>query len=81
MSQHRFDTVPDTYVVRIGHDLYPIYGHDACGWSIDRRDLLRPTATQFRYESLDEIVFALVNLHLSVARASDDDAPGDGFDQ
>jgi hypothetical protein len=81
MSQQRFDTVPDTYVLRIGHDLYPIYGHDACGWSIDRRDLSQPTTTQFRYDSLDEIFFALVNLHVSVARAADDDAPGKEFDQ
>jgi hypothetical protein len=60
-------------LVRIGLREYPIYGNDEHGWSIDERDFsARQSATwTFRYRSLDELVFALVNFHVSGERGAE----------
>ena len=54
-----------TYLIRVGREEYPIYGDEAGGWSLDERDLSSQTAVRFRYRTIDELIFALVNLYLS----------------
>ena len=56
-------TVP-TYL-RVGRGVYPVYGDALRGWSPRADDLHGPhaeSAQAFRYGSLDELFFALVNL-------------------
>jgi hypothetical protein len=56
-------TVP-TYL-RVGRGVYPVYGDALRGWSPRADDLHGPhaeSAERFRYGSLDELFFALVNL-------------------
>ncbi len=53
-----------TYLIRVGQLEYPIYGDEAAGWSLDDRDLSAQTTVGCRY-TIDELVFALVNLHVS----------------
>ncbi len=52
------------YLIRVGQLEYPIYGDEAAGWSVDDRDLSAQAGVGCRY-SIDELVFALVNLHIS----------------
>jgi hypothetical protein len=59
------DRARSPHFVRIGSDVFPVYGDDRSGWSLDPRDLsvLRPR--ECRYGNLAELFFALVNLNLS----------------
>jgi hypothetical protein len=53
-----------TYL-RVGRGVYPVYGDKLRGWSPRADDLHGPdaeAAQAFRYGSLDELFFALVNL-------------------
>ena len=53
-----------TYL-RVGRGVYPVYGDALRGWSPRADDLHGPdaeAAQAFRYGSLDELFFALVNL-------------------
>ena len=47
-----------TYL-RIGKELFPIYGDEVRGWSPHAADV---DGAPFLYASLDELFFALVNL-------------------
>lgn len=49
-------------LVRVGPELYPVWGNDEQGWCIES-DLV----ARYRYRSLDELLFALVNLSLAEA--------------
>lgn len=61
------DTTPATrgLLIEIGKSVFPVYGDQASGWSIDRRDIT--DSTPYRYATLDELVFALFNLSLHVS--------------
>ena len=60
--------------LRIGPNDYPIYGGDDCGWSIDEQDFSPSEGTRrFRYHSLDELIFVLVNFHVGTERHVDSD--------
>jgi hypothetical protein len=53
-----------TYL-RIGRGVYPVYGDALRGWSPRPDDLHGPSAAAgkaYRYGSIDELFFALVNL-------------------
>ena len=51
-----------TYL-RIGGDVFPVYGDDLRGWSPRADDFRGVTASSpYVYASLDELFFALVNL-------------------
>jgi hypothetical protein len=47
------------FLIEIGESVFPVYGDATIGWSIDRRDIV--DATPYRYATLDELIFVLVN--------------------
>lgn len=51
--------------LRVGEGVYPVYGDDLRGWSTEAGDLHRAETGGFRYASLEEVFFALVNLTVS----------------
>ena len=51
--------------MKIGLEVFPVYGDEASGWSVDAGDLYPQMPAWFRYRSLDELFFALVNLNIS----------------
>jgi len=67
-----------TYL-RVGRGVYPVYGDAIRGWSPRADDLDGPRADgaqPYRYGSLDELFFALVNLcAMADGRGSSADAP------
>jgi len=52
-------------LLQVGVELVPVYGDDQSGWSVEVADLLPHVPLGFRYESLDELFFALVNMNIS----------------
>ena len=52
-------------LLKVGLEVFPVYGDDCTGWSMDPVDLGPETPRGLRYGSLDELFFALVNLNLS----------------
>ncbi|MFQ5665016.1 MAG: hypothetical protein ACE5I7_01160 [Candidatus Binatia bacterium] len=52
-------------LLKIGQEIFPVYGDETSGWSVDPGDLYPQMPFWFRYQSLDELFFALVNLHVS----------------
>ncbi len=54
---------PDRTYLRVGGQVFPVYGDAVRGWSL-RADDFRdpPTVSPYLYASLDELFFALVNL-------------------
>lgn len=52
------------FLIEIGTSVFPVYGDAANGWSVERRDIIE--STPYRYATLDELIFALVNLSLQV---------------
>lgn len=57
-------TVVRGFLIEIGKSVFPVYGDAKVGWSIDRDDILEETP--YRYATLDEIVFVLVNFSLHI---------------
>jgi hypothetical protein len=54
-----------TTLLKVGLEVFPVYGDESVGWSMDADDFSPSAASQFRYQSLDELFFALVNLNVS----------------
>ena len=52
-------------LVKIGSDLFPVYGNERCGWSVEPVDLTSRQPGCYRYGSLEEVFFALVNLNVA----------------
>ncbi len=52
-------------LMQVGLEVFPVYGDEASGWSVDAVDLSPDHPHAYRYRSLDELFFALVNLNLS----------------
>ena len=52
------------FLIEIGKSVFPVYGDSKIGWSIDRDDILEETP--YRYATLDELVFVLVNFSLHI---------------
>lgn len=51
-------------LLQVGLEVFPVYGDERSGWSMDPIDL-RPDAPKWmRYDSLDELFFALLNLNV-----------------
>jgi len=48
-------------LLQVGLEVIPVCGDDESGWTIDEGDHRPHTAKQFRYGSLEELFFALVN--------------------
>jgi len=55
----------NTQLLKIGLEVFPVYGDDGSGWSMDPIDLTPETPRWLRYESIDELFFALLNLNVS----------------
>jgi len=55
----------NSQLMRIGLEVFPVYGDDLSGWSVDPGDLHGPIPDCARYKSVDELFFALVNLNVS----------------
>lgn len=54
--------VPTT-LLKVGLEVFPVYGDESSGFSMDADDLAPTVSRQFRYRSIDELFFALVNLN------------------
>ena len=54
-----------TQLLKIGLEVFPVYGDEKLGWSVDAGDLYPQMPPWFRYRSIDELFFALVNLNVS----------------
>jgi hypothetical protein len=50
--------------VQIGAEVFPVYGDEKTGWSLDLGDLCSQMP-KYRYRSFDELFFALVNLKVA----------------
>lgn len=50
------------FLLEIGTLTFPIYGDATIGWSIIRGDIM--DVTPYRYRTLDELVFVLLNYSL-----------------
>ena len=64
MRQNRLEPV-NTRLLKVGVEVFPVYGDELSGWSMDPIDLTPETPRAVRYRSLDELFFALVNLNVS----------------
>lgn len=56
--------VPTT-LLKVGLEVFPVYGDESSGFSMDADDISPAVSGQFRYRSIDELFFALVNLNCS----------------
>jgi hypothetical protein len=54
----------NTRLLKVGLEVFPVYGDERSGWSVDPVDLCPETPRWLRYESLDELFFALLNLNV-----------------
>ena len=65
MTQTDSDVAVKARLLKIGLEVFPVYGDEQSGWSVDPGDLYPQMPMSFRYRSLDELFFALVNLNVS----------------
>ena len=54
-----------THLLKIGLEVFPVYGDELVGWSMDPVDLTPDTPKWLRYDSIDELFFALLNLNVA----------------
>ena len=52
-------------LLKVGLEVFPVYGDERSGWSMDPIDLGPDTPKWLRYDSLDELFFALLNLNVT----------------
>ena len=52
-------------LIKVGTDVYPVYGNDELGWSLEGGGLQSAAAAEFRYPSLEELFFVLVNFSVT----------------
>ena len=65
MTNPRSEVAIRTQLLQIGLEVFPVYGDEKVGWSVDAGDLYPKIPVWFRYRSLDELFFALVNMNIS----------------
>lgn len=63
--QTRAQSGVSTRLLKVGMEIFPVYGDESTGWSMNAEDFLPSFGARFRYESLDELFFALLNLNMS----------------
>jgi len=63
MAQRQIEAV-NTQLLKVGLEVFPVYGDERSGWSMDPVDLTPDTPKWLRYDSLDELFFALLNLNV-----------------
>jgi hypothetical protein len=66
MTHAHVPVAANTRLIKIGSEVFAVYGDDTYGWSVDPRDLSPPIPIGFRYRSFDELFFALVNMSLNL---------------
>jgi hypothetical protein len=54
----------NTRLLQVGSEVFPVYGDERSGWSMDPVDLAPDTPKWLRYDSIDELFFALINLNV-----------------
>jgi hypothetical protein len=64
MRQRQIEPV-HTQLLKVGLEIFPVYGDERSGWSMDPIDLTPDTPKWLRYDSLDELFFALLNLNVT----------------
>jgi hypothetical protein len=64
MRQRQIGPV-NTRLLKVGLEVFPVYGDERSGWSMDPIDLTPDTPKWLRYDSLDELFFALLNLNVT----------------
>lgn len=64
MRQRQIEPV-NTRLLKVGMEVFPVYGDERSGWSMDPIDLTPDTPKWLRYDSLDELFFALLNLNVT----------------
>lgn len=65
MTRNPSEVAVNARLLKIGLEVFPVYGDEKSGWSVDPSDLYPRIPDWYRYRSLDELFFALVNLNLS----------------
>lgn len=63
MRQRTMEPV-NARLLKVGLEVFPVYGDERSGWSMDPIDLTPDTPKWLRYDSLDELFFALLNLNV-----------------
>jgi hypothetical protein len=63
MAQRQIEPVK-ARLLKVGMEVFPVYGDDRSGWSMDPVDLTPDTPKWLRYDSIDELFFALLNLNV-----------------
>jgi hypothetical protein len=61
----RLQNLEKGFLLNVGNEVYPVYGSDQLGWTLDSGDLHSEVATQFRYQSLDELFIVIVNFTIA----------------
>jgi hypothetical protein len=64
MSRTQSEVAVNARLLKIGVEVFPVYGDEKSGWSLDPGDLYPRMPMWFRYQSIDELFFALVNLNV-----------------
>lgn len=64
--RHRQPGVMRAQLLRVGNEVFPVYGDERWGFTIDLGDFCCDSPEAGRYQSLEELYFALVNLHSAV---------------
>lgn len=62
--QSQYQVAVSAQLMKIGLEVFPVYGDESSGFSVDPGDLYPQMPAWFRYSSLDELFFALVNLNI-----------------
>jgi hypothetical protein len=57
------DVAVNARLLKVGLEVFPVYGDETSGWSVDPGDLYPQMPGWYRYQSIDELFFALVNLN------------------
>lgn len=52
-------------LLKVGLEVFPVYGDETSGFSVDPGDLYPQIPYWCRYKSIDELFFALVNLNVA----------------
>ncbi len=52
-----------TQLMKVGLEIFPVYGDERSGFTVDSAERHAQTPQWCRYRSLEELFFALVNLH------------------
>ena len=63
-SQVAVQVAVNAQLMKIGLEVFPVYGDETSGFSVDPGDLYPQMPAWFCYGSLDELFFALVNLNV-----------------